>query len=191
MTSRVMIPSNVEFVRAGRLVELLSLLHAQGRMTAAQLAKELEVSQRTILRDIAELSAAGFPVYAIRGSVGGFELLGGFSPDLPVVNSEHPARPGRADGERARIRLSAHGRQLAALSGRPKGLQVRRPGRRPVTERAGWLEAWLPVNSQSSAAAEILGFGAEAEVVEPAELRDLVRQTALQIAEMHRPITPR
>ena len=190
MTSRVMIPSNLGFVRAGRLVELLSLLQARGRMTAAQLAGELEVSQRTILRDIAELSAAGFPVYGIRGSVGGFELLGGFSLDLPV-NSKHPARPGRATGERARIRLSPHGRRLAALNGRPEGLRVRRPGRRPVAGRAGWLEAWLPVNSQSSAVAEILAFGAEAEIVEPAELRDLVRQTALQIAEMHRPTSPR
>ncbi len=191
MTSRVMIPSNLEFVRAGRLVELLSLLQARGRMTAAQLAAELEVSQRTILRDIAELSAAGFPVYAIRGSVGGFELVEGFSLDLPIVSSKHPARPGHAAGERARIRLSPHGRQLAALNGRPEGLRVRRPGRRPVAGRAGWLEAWLPVNSQGSAVAEILAFGAEAEVVEPAELRDLVRKTALQIAEMHRPTTPR
>jgi predicted DNA-binding transcriptional regulator YafY len=185
-----MIPANLDLVRAGRLVELLSLLHTRGRMTAVQLATELEVSQRTILRDIAELSAAGFPVYAIRGAVGGFELLGGFSLDLPVANSKHPARPGRAAGERARIRLSPHGRQLAALNGRLDGLRVRRPGRRSVAGRAGWLEAWLPVNSQSSAVAEILAFGADAEVVEPAELRDLVRQTALQIAELHRPTTP-
>jgi predicted DNA-binding transcriptional regulator YafY len=185
-----MIPPNLGFVRAGRLVELLSLLQARGRMTAAQLAAELEVSQRTILRDIAELSAAGFPVYAIRGSVGGFELLAGSSLDLPADNPKRPPQSARAVGERARIRLSPHGRQLAALNGRLEGLRVRRPGRRQKGERAGWLEAWLPVSSQSSAVTEILAFGGEAEVVEPAELRELVRQTALQIAELHRPTTP-
>jgi predicted DNA-binding transcriptional regulator YafY len=172
-------------VRAGRLVELLSLLQARGRMTAGQLAAELEVSQRTILRDIVELSAAGFPLYAIRGSAGGFELLRGSGPDLPVGYSRRPARPGRDAGERARIRLSVRGRQLAALNGRPEGLQIRRPGRRPAAGRAGWMEAWLPISSPGSAVAEVLALGGEAEVLEPTELRDLVRQTALRIAELH------
>jgi predicted DNA-binding transcriptional regulator YafY len=172
-------------VRAGRLVELLSLLQTRGRMTAAQLAAELEVSQRTILRDIEELSAAGFPVYAVRGCGGGFELLGGSGLDLAVPRPKRPARPSGGTGLRARIRLSPRGRQLAALNGRLGGLQVRRPGRRPLAQRAGWMEAWLPISSPSSAVTEILALGAEAEVVEPAELRDLVRQTAIQIAELH------
>jgi predicted DNA-binding transcriptional regulator YafY len=178
-------------MRAGRLVELLSLLQARGRMTAAQLAAELEVSQRTILRDIEELSAAGFPVYAVRGSAGGFELLEGSTLDLPVSNPKHPARPSGGTGDRARIRLSPRGRQLAALTGRLQDLQVRRPGRRPPANRAGWKEAWLPVSSPSSAVAEILALGAEAEIVEPAELRNLVRQAALQIAGLHQTATPR
>jgi predicted DNA-binding transcriptional regulator YafY len=157
-------------------------------MTAAQLAAELEVSQRTILRDIEELSAAGFPVYSVRGSVGGFELLGGSGLDLPVPNPKRPVRPSGGTGVRARIRLSPRGRQLAVLGGRLEGLQVRRPGRRPVAHRAGWMEAWLPVSSPSSAVAEILALAAEAEVVAPAELRDLVRQTAVRIAELHRDV---
>lgn len=173
-------------MRAGRLINLLSLLQARGRMTAAQLAAELEVSQRTILRDIVELSAAGFPLYAIRGSAGGFELLRGFGLDLPVGNSKRPPRTGGALGQRARIRLSPRGRQLAALSGRLEGLQIRRPGRLPMAERAGWMEAWLPVSSPNSAVAEILALAGEVEVLEPTELRDLVGQTALQIAELHR-----
>ena len=64
-------------------------------MTAAQLAGELEVSQRTVLRDIEALSAAGFPVYAVRGSRGGFELLAGSSVDLPAAGRN---RPGLAPG---------------------------------------------------------------------------------------------
>jgi predicted DNA-binding transcriptional regulator YafY len=153
-------------------------------MTAAQLAAELEVSQRTILRDIEALGAAGFPVYAIRGSVGGFELLEASSRDLPA-GSKRPARPSGAV-ERARIRLSPRARQLAALNGRLPGLQVRRSGRLPSGERTGWMEAWLPVSSANSVVAEILALGPDAEVVAPAELRNLVRQTALEIAELHR-----
>ena len=57
-------------------------------MTAAQLAAELEVSQRTVFRDIEALSAAGFPVYALRGSRGGFELLAGSGVDLPAVSPQ-------------------------------------------------------------------------------------------------------
>jgi len=155
-------------------------------MTAAQLAAELEVSQRTVLRDIEALSAAGFPVYALRGSRGGFELVAGSSVDLPAVSPQ--LRQDRQGGtsQRARVRLSPRGRRLAALSGRPAGLRVRRQGQRPAGGRAGWVEAWLPLSSVRTAAADMLALGADAEVIEPIELRDLVRQTALEIAELHR-----
>jgi predicted DNA-binding transcriptional regulator YafY len=69
-------------VRASRLVGLLGLLQARGRMSARQLARELEVSPRTIARDIEALGSAGIPVYAVRGRLGGFELLDGFTSDL-------------------------------------------------------------------------------------------------------------
>src|SRR6516164_9855787 len=87
MTSPVMIGSYLWRVRASRLVGLLGLLQARGRMTAAQLAAELEVSPRTVLRDIEALSAAGIPVYAMRGSQGGFQLIDGFRSDLPAAAS--------------------------------------------------------------------------------------------------------
>src|SRR5215469_9849499 len=100
-------------VRASRLVGLLGLLQARGRLTAAQLAAELEVSQRTILRDIEALNSAGFPVYALRGSRGGFELLDGFARELQ--RSSPAARPAvRVPGEDqlALIRLSPRGRRM-------------------------------------------------------------------------------
>ncbi len=65
-------------MRASRLLSILMLLQLRGRVSAQQLAAEFEVSERTIYRDIDELSAAGIPVYAERGRHGGFALQAGY-----------------------------------------------------------------------------------------------------------------
>lgn len=65
-------------MRAGRLVQLLLLLQIHGKLTASELAQRLEVSTRTIYRDMEALSGAGVPVFAAPGPNGGCTLVDGY-----------------------------------------------------------------------------------------------------------------
>jgi predicted DNA-binding transcriptional regulator YafY len=75
-------------MRASRLLSILIVLQARGRVSAEALARELQVSVRTIYRDIDQLGMAGVPVYAERGRLGGFALLGGYRTDLTGLDSK-------------------------------------------------------------------------------------------------------
>ena len=131
-------------MRAGRLLSLLLLLQAHRRMSATRLAAELEVSVRTVLRDIDELSASGVPVRAVRGAEGGFELLEGWRTRLTGLT---PAEAqalfvAGAGGPSAQLGLAEAGRtaQLRVLASLPEAGQAdaRRVAARFHLDAVGW-----------------------------------------------------
>lgn len=169
-------------MRAGRLVALMLILQRRGRITARDLAVELEVSERTVLRDIEELSGAGVPVYATRGPGGGFQLLENNLPDLTDPDEWQPVarRPGRP--RRARVHITPDGLRLAAVLRRLHPIRVRRVQAPPDD---GWLEASFRLETIDGAVVDVLSLGPNIRVIDPADLRDRVADSARRIALLY------
>ena len=75
-------------MKADRLISILMLLQIHKQLTANDLAKKLEVSVRTIYRDIESLSSLGIPIFTDRGSNGGIKLLGDYKTTLTGINKD-------------------------------------------------------------------------------------------------------
>jgi len=132
-------------MRASRLLSILLSLQARGRLTAAEMAEELEVSERTIYRDIDQLSAAGIPVVADRGRVGGFKLTHGFRTHLTGLTESEAETLFLAGlpGPAAELGLADHmavarTKLMAAL---PAGARAERVAGRFHLDAAGWFRA--------------------------------------------------
>ena len=108
-------------MRADRLISILMFLQTRGRMTARELANELEVSERTIYRDVEALCTAGVPLYAEHGPGGGLALLDSYRTNLTGLNEGEQRAlfmmlsvPGPLDRLGARQELASAVRKLSA-----------------------------------------------------------------------------
>jgi predicted DNA-binding transcriptional regulator YafY len=171
-------------VRAGRLVTLMLILQRRGRVTAAALAAELEVSERTVLRDIEALSGAGVPVYAVRGPGGGFQMLDGYTPTLPDPGTWQPAAQRGGRSMRAEVMITPEGRRLAVVLGRLQPMRVRRP---PPGSDPEWLDATFRVHSIDATVIDVLSLGPHIRVLAPVPLRDAVAERVHRTAAYYAP----
>ena len=171
-------------VRAGRLLSLLLLLQNGGRVTARELAERLQVSERTVLRDLEALSGSGVPVYAVRGRGGGFELLDTFEQSVPTLPPGLTATRGQL--RRVRVRLSPGALQVAAMLGKPDGWRPR-PHAEPHPDRPNWIEGSFRFDSYDAAARELLALGVDVEVLLPVEMRRVMAEIGRRMAALHEP----
>ena len=171
-------------MRAGRLLRLVLTLQDGQRHTASDLADRLEVSVRTVLRDLDTLSITGAPVYATRGPNGGFQLLDTFRrTDLNIAQGLSSARGAL---RRVRVRVSPSALQLALLNGKPEGWRPRPNGDTAPADRPDWIEGSFRFDSYDTALRELLSLGPDIEILLPVELRAAMAGIAEQLAAHHR-----
>lgn len=112
-------------MRADRLVAILLLLQRREQVTAAEVADELEVSERTARRDLEALGMAGIPVYPIRGRNGGWRLAGGGRTDLSGLNADEARALFLVAGPQAQLTPEARSALRKLVRALPEPLRER------------------------------------------------------------------
>ena len=126
-------------MRADRLVAVLLLLQQRGKVTAAEVATELEVSERTARRDLEALGIAGLPVYALQGRGGGWRLAGGGTTDLSGLTAAETRALFALAGPRAATpEVKAALRKLVRALPEPLRDRALAASDRVVIDPSGW-----------------------------------------------------
>jgi predicted DNA-binding transcriptional regulator YafY len=166
-------------MRADRLLSTLLLLQAHRRLTGRELAERLEVSERTVHRDMEALSAAGVPVFALRGSQGGWQLDENWRTQVPGLDEAElrallMAQP-RALGD-VRLAAAAESALSKLMAALPVALRDRADSirQRLYVDTAGWSGAtenlaMLPAVQDAVARDRQLAFLYKEPRGEPAE----------------------
>lgn len=132
-------------MRADRLVAVLLLLQARGKVTAGEVAAELEVSERTARRDLDALAVAGLPIYALQGRNGGWRLAGGGRTDLSgLTASEARALFLVAGPASATPEVKAALRKLVRALPEPFRAGAEAMSTSVVVDPAGWDQVGTP-----------------------------------------------
>ena len=149
-------------MRADRLVAILLMLQTRGQVTAADVAAELEISERTARRDLDSLGVAGLPVYSVQGRNGGWRLLGDGRTDLTGLTSAETQALFLLAGPRATTpELRAALRKLVRALPEPFRERAKAASAAVVHDATGWsgtgVERPTPVHLDAVQTAVIAG----------------------------------
>lgn len=149
-------------MKADRLLSALLLLQSRGRLSGRELAERLEVSERTVHRDMESLSASGVPVFAVRGAQGGWQLEKGWRTQVPgldtaELNALLMAQP-RALGhpKLAAAAERAYQKLMASLSG-PMRAQAEAIRERLYVDASGWRPSTEDLSQLAAVQAAVAG----------------------------------
>lgn len=182
MTPNGTFSATLDGMRADRLIDLVALLRRHERITAADLARRLGVSRRTILRDLDTLSLAGVPVFAEHGRGGGFSILPGYRPESAGLTSGEAQALFLPGGEAA-ARALGQGAVFRSARRKLEGVLSDETAR-AVGEVAGWLlvvpEGWGQPEEAPPAVSQLAAAVARREVI------DLTYRAVRQDAQVRR-----
>ena len=198
-------------MRADRLVAILLMLQARGQVTAAEVATELEVSERTARRDLDALGMAGLPIYSRQGRNGGWQLAGGGRTDLSGLTASEAralflvAGPASAATPEVKAAL----RKLVRALPEPFRDSAEAASTAVIVDPHGWdrptaprrvfgnrvrigppgpdarVEVEIRGHSIRALAGELGGLGALVEVMDPPELRDALAGVGAELVGLY------